>query len=166
MRQKISHGADINVATPDEVQALIQADRDRANVVEYRRLKGTCILNAAGAALSNSAQSTAGGSPNNDLTIPSQFDFLLERAVFGGAGLLATTTIGVYENQVSDTDLLDWELVGAGLKYAEGYSNRIYVTANSTIIIAWTGGTANLQVTYNLQGRLVRAGGMMSRSTR
>ena len=77
---------------------------------------------------------------------------------FGGNGLLATTTIGVYENDTaSDTNLLEWVVVGAALKYSDSFSNRIYLTANSSIIITVTGGTANLQVTYNLQGRLIPA---------
>ncbi len=48
-------------------------------------------------------------------------------------------------------------VIGPSLKYSDSFSNRIYVTANSSIAIVVAGGTANLQVTYNLQGRLIPA---------
>lgn len=148
MRQRISHGADIDAATPAEVAKIIAATFDRKQTTEYRRLKGIINLNAAGGGQNQVA----------DLVVPSQFDLLLERVSFGGNGLLAATTIGVYENDTaSDTNLLEWITVGASLKYSDSFSNRIYLTANSSIIIIVTGGTGNLQVTYNLQGRLIPA---------
>lgn len=147
-QQKISHGATIDAATPQEIAALLAAAFDRKQVTEYRRGKGIVNLNASG----NGQTAVA------DLKVPSQYDLLLERVTFGGNGLLAATTVGVYENDVtSDTNLLEWVVVGASLKYSDSFSNRIYVTANSSIIIIVTGGTANLQVTYNLQGRLIPA---------
>jgi len=150
MRQRISHGADIDAATPAEVAAIIAKVLDRQQTTEYRRLKGIVNLSAAG----------AGQTAVADLVIPSQYDLLLERVTLGGNGLVAATTIGIYENDAaSDTNLLEWVVVGTPLKYSDGFSNRIYVTANSSIMIVVAGGTANLQVTYNLQGRLIPANG-------
>jgi len=154
MRQTISHGASIDTATPQEVAAIIAGVLDRKQVTEYRRIKGIVNLNAAGAG--NSADTSTSGA---DLIVPGQYDLLLERVAFGGNGLVAATTIGVYENDAtSDTNLLEWIVVGASLKYSDSFSNRIYVTANSSVLIVVASGTANLQVTYNLQGRLIPAG--------
>lgn len=47
--------------------------------------------------------------------------------------------------------------VGAGTvgKYSDSFSNNIFVGANSAVILNATGGVANGQITYNLQGRLI-----------
>lgn len=144
-KQRVSHGAEIETATPSEVAAIIAAAFDRKQVTEFRRLKGVVNLGAAGTGTTKIA----------DLVVPSQYDLLLERVTFAGNGTLAATTIGVYENQVNDADLLEWVVIGASLKYSDSFSNRIYVTANSAVVIDVIGGAANLQVTYNLQGRLI-----------
>lgn len=146
MRQKISHGAEIDAATPAEVAAIIAGVFDRKAPTEYRRLKGIINLNAAG----------AGSTAAADLLVPSQYDLLLERVAFGGNGG-ANALVGVYENQASDTDLLEIVQMGAIGKYSDSFSNCIYLTANSSVLIAVTGGVANLQVTYNMQGRLIPA---------
>lgn len=149
MRQRISHGAEIDAATPDEVARIVAAANARQGPREYRRLKGIINLNATG-----TGQTTP--QANGDLVVPSQYDLLLERVTFGGTGA-ANALIGVYENQVADTDLLEIAQLGAAGKYSDSFSNRIYVTANSVIYIAVTGGVASLQVTYNMQGRLIKA---------
>lgn len=146
MRQTIAHGKEIDVATPSEVAELISAQFARRRPEQYRREKGIIDLDANG-----------NGSTHHGIVVSSQYDLLLERITFGGNGLLAATTIGVYENQVMDTDLLEWVVIGPSLKYSDSFSNCIYVTANSAIMIAVTGGTANLQVTFNAQGRLIPA---------
>lgn len=145
-RQRISHGSEINTATPEEVAAIVATAMDRKQVTEYRRLKGIINLDASGNGQSRPAENK----------IPSQFDILLERVTIGGAGAVSALVV-VYENQVQDSDLLEVIQLGTVGKYSDSFSNRIYVTANSAIILAVTGGVPNLQVTYNLQGRLIPA---------
>lgn len=137
---------ELETATPTEVAEIVAAF-SRKEATQYRRPKGIINITAAG----------TGQTADPDLVIPSQYDMLLERVTFGGNALILNTTIGVYENQVADTDLLEWVQINASLKYSDSFSNRMYITANSKIIIAVTGATPNLQVTYNLQGRLIPA---------
>jgi hypothetical protein len=129
--------------------ALLAGVFDRQKLTDYRRFKGVINLNAAGAGQNDTF---------NPILVPSQYDLLLERVTIGGNGA-ASALVVLYENQVADTDML--EVIGMGTvgKYSDSFSNRIYVTANSNVLIAVTGGTPNLQVTYNLQGRYIAASG-------
>ena len=146
MKQRISHGAEIDAATPDEIARIIAAAFSRAPTAQYRRAKGIVNLNASG----NGQTQVA------DLLVPAQYDLLLERVAIGGNGA-ASALVCLYENQQSDTDLLEVISLGTVGKYSDSFSNRMYVTANSSVLIVVTGGVANLQVTYNLQGRLIPA---------
>lgn len=147
MRQRIAHGADIEAATPKEIADIIAAAFDRKAPSEYRRLKGIVNLNASG----------AGQTAVADLLVPSQYDLLLERIALGGNGA-ANALVVIYENQAQDTDLLEVVQLGTVGKYSDSFSNCVYLTANSSILIVVSGGVANLQIAYNLQGRLIPAG--------
>jgi len=148
-RQRIMHGSEVDAATPAEVAQIIAAAFPAQHAHEYRRFKGAIQLNAAGFGQNQV--------PDDAIYAPPQYDLLLERVSLGGNGALATTVIGIFENQLSDVDLLEVITIGAALKYSDSFSNNIYVTSNSAIIVSViVAGSPNLQITYNLQGRLVK----------
>lgn len=145
MRQRISHGADIDTATPAEVAGIVAAAFERKRPSEYHRSKGIINLTAAG----------AGTTQGQDVIVPPQYDMLLERVTIGGGGA-PSALICIYENHdSSDADLLEVIQMGTVGKYSDSFSNCVYITAHSAIRITVTGGVANLQITYNLQARLI-----------
>lgn len=147
-RQRMMHGAEIETATPSEVAEIVAAFA-REPAVEYKRFRGVINLNAAGAG-QNSV-------PDDPIYAPPQYDLLLERVAIGGSGA-AGAVVELYENDIqSDANLLEVISVAAVPgKYSDSFSNNIYVPANSAVFILVGGGVANLQVTYNIQGRLIK----------
>lgn len=147
-RQRISHGSEIDAATPREVAQIIAQAFPRERAAEYRRFKGVVNLSAAGAGQNQV--------PDDTIYAPPQYDLVLERVTLGGSGAVGAV-VALYENQISDVDLL--EIIGpipATGKYSDSFSNNIYVPSNSAVFVVVTTGVAGLQVTYNLQGRLIK----------
>lgn len=144
-RQRISHGAEIETVTPDEMAAVLTRVLS-PRPQEYRRFKGVIDLDAAGNGQSDPAMIDA----------PPQYDLLLERVTLGGSNSVGTVLL--YENDTnSDTNLLEvMQIQVATGKYSDSFSNTIYVTAQSRIIIVVVGGTNGAQLTFNLQGRLIK----------
>lgn len=143
-KQIIRPGGAIDCVTTDEMTAAITAALNRQRPQQYKRQKGIIALDANG----------NGQSANGDFIVPSQFDIKIERIVIGGPGA-ANALVCIYENQVNDADMVSVIQMGAAGKYSDGFSNCIYLPANTQVIIAVTGGAVGLQVLYNIQARLI-----------
>lgn len=147
MRQRVVHGATLDIATPSEVASIV--DALTANVQEnYTRRKGVVALNASG----------NGQASDEDLVVSAQYDWLCQRVTLGGGPLAANALVSFYENDAgSDANLLEVVQLGTAGKYSDSFSNEMYVPANSKLIIAVTGGPAtDGQVTYNIQIRYIK----------
>lgn len=142
-RHKIAHGATIETATPTEVAEIIAAQLDARDVVDYTRRKGIIKLSATGTGLAG------------EQTSP-QYDWRCERVTIGGPGAV-NALVQFFENQSTSTaDLLEVIQVGAAGLYSDGFSNNLYVPANSTLLIVVTGGVAGLDLSYNVQIKQLR----------
>lgn len=146
-RQKIVHGAEIDTVTPQELAEVIAKAFEEKRPEQYHRIRGIVNLDANG-----NGQNRP---PDESINVPPQYDLLLERVVIGGVGAV-NSVVCLYENQVQDTDLLEVIQMGAAGRYSDSFSNNLYIPANSQLFVVVTGGVANGQVTYNLQGRLVK----------
>lgn len=138
-------GAKIETVTPAEMEEIIQRSLVERDIDEYLVKRGVIKLDGAGAG------TTVGSEMNLDLKVSSQFDWELERISVGGAGA-PSALVGVYENDAgNDTNML--EIIGMGTvgKYSDSFSNNVYVTANTQIVIVVTGGVAGQDVTFRLQ---------------
>lgn len=144
-KQRIAHGQTIDTASTEEIAELLAQAFSQQRPLEYRRFKNVINLDGTGTGLTKAA----------DILVPSQYDLLLERVTIGGPGAVGAV-VTIYENQVQDTDLLEViGPIGAVGKYSDSFSNTMYVTANSAVLINVTSGAVSSQVTYNLQGRLI-----------
>ena len=148
MKQRVTHGAELDVATPQEIAQIFAAAFSGQKPEEYRRFKGVVNLDATGAGRNDPASLT--------IDAPAQYDLELQRVTIGGPGA-AAALVCLYENSnVSDADMLEAIVVGANGKYSDSFSNNIIIGSNSVILIVVTGGVANSQITFNLQGRLIK----------
>jgi hypothetical protein len=113
----------------------------------YFRRKGAISLNVSGAGYAS-------------INVQGQYDWRLERITLAGAGA-PSALVTLYENEstpgVSDpSDTLEVIQLGTVGLYSDAFDNTLLVPSNSHLIIAVTGGVASLQVTYNLQVRMVK----------
>lgn len=147
MRQQVRPGGTLDIATPREIGEIIAGAFSAQMVDEYERKKGTIALDATGVGVT---------SPAHGLAVSAQYDWLLERVTLGGGANAAGAIVKFYENGASDTDMLEVVQLGAVGLYSDSFANRLYVTANSVLLIAVSQGPANGQVTFNLQIALKR----------
>lgn len=141
-KQRVIAGGTIDVATSEEIEALVKAlTAKRAD--EYRREKGVIGLNASGVGVDRSIKAS------------SRYDWWIDRVTLTGAN----ATFSIFENdELSLTNLLFVAQLGTAGLYSDGASNSIYIPANTQLVIAVTGGPANGQGTYNIQGHFVDPG--------
>lgn len=142
MRQRIAHGNAIDAATPGEIADIIAAAFDRQTDYDYHREPGTVNLDANG-----------DGSVTKHLT--RQYAWLCERIAVTTQPA-AAAIVALYHNQVQGSDLAEVISLGAAGMYSDSFSNRLYVPAGSHLVITCTGGTANGQLTYSIQTRLIK----------
>lgn len=154
MRQRIVHGGTIEAATHDEIGQAVARAFELSAVEDYERKKGVIALDGTGAGVAT-------------LAVSAQYDWLMERVTLTGANAL----VQIFENSQQGTDLLEVVQLGAAGLYSDSFANRLYVTANSQVVVAASGGPANGQVTFNFQIKLrqhqrivdTRAGRMVTR---
>lgn len=142
--QRIVHGLTLDVATPAEVAAIVSRELDKRTGDDYTRRPGVVQLNAAGF-----------GNASEDVS--PRYNWVCERITIGGNGA-PNALVQLFENDSNSTaNLLEVVQVGVGGLYSDGFSNNIWVPANSQLVIAVSGGVAGGQVTYRLQIKRVKA---------
>lgn len=141
MRQRISHGATIDAATPDEVARLIAAAFDTQRDYDYHREMGAINLDAS-------------GNGSASLYMTRQYAWLMDRVALTAGG---PALIGFYNHQQQGSDLIEIVQLGSAGMYSDGFSRGAYLPAGNKLLIVCTGGAANGQMTYNLQIRLIKA---------
>jgi hypothetical protein len=148
MKFALKPGAEIETTTPQETAELISKALDRRSIVNYTRRKNIITLNASGNSPTNVTQASGGGVEK----VSSGYYWRVERLTIGGPGAV-NAIVELYENQISDVDLLEVVGLGSAGKYSDAFDNSLYIPANSQILIVVTGGVPNSQVTYNMQIR-------------
>lgn len=141
--QTIRHGGKISAATPEEVSNIFARERAERVTQAYHREKGIVQLDATGA-----------GSKSIDVS--AQYDWIMERVTVS-TNPAAGALIGIYENQIQNSDLLEIIQLGTAGLYSDGFDNRLWVPANSVLVVSVTSGAANGQAAYNWQIKLVPA---------
>jgi len=141
MRQRLAPGAEIDAATPDEVEQRIKAALDRHQQTNRRSEK-------------NAVQLDGTGSGTGKFALSRLYDAELERVTVTGA---ANGLVQIYANNPnSGTDMLEVIQLGALGLYSDSFSNNIWVPAGTQIFVVCSNGTPNGQMTYNIQMQLIR----------
>lgn len=152
MRQRITHGATIDAATPAEVAHIFTESRESRQIEEHHREKGTIQLNAAGAG-------------QGSLNVSSEYDWMCERVTLV-ANPAAAALVAFYESQQLPADLLEVIGLGGVGMYSDSFDNTMWVPSNSTLLIVVTGGTALGQLSYNIQVRMTEQPHKVDRNRR
>lgn len=141
MKQRISHGATIDTATPEEVAKIVAGQFNANRSREYTRIKNTFALDASGNGVHTLHK------------VPAEWDWLCERiTITTGAAALVT----FFENAQNPSDMLEVIGLGSTGLYSDSFDNTLYIPANSQLVMVCAGGGANGQLAYNLQIRLLR----------
>jgi hypothetical protein len=141
MRQRIAHGAELDIATPAEIAAIFANQKRDDDIEYYTRFRST-FLNGS-------------GTTTDSVKVPSQYDWLLERISVAGPGAV-NALVGVYENEVVNSTLLEIIQLGSAGFYTDSFSNNLYVPANSQIVFAVVTGVAGQQISYNYQIKMIK----------
>jgi hypothetical protein len=143
-RQRIIHGKELDVATPQDVAEILARQFDAQSSSAYYRCRGNLFLDSNG------------NGTDNKNKAPRSHDWILERIALTTTPA-ATGVVGIYENQVDPGDLLEIIQFGAGGIYTDSFSNCIFLPAGSSLCVNCVGGPASGQITYNVQVRLQKA---------